>query len=81
MIYVRCKQGRKGLLVLAGKLQRIHPGWSGFVPRSVYLTATVFLEPAQPPAVQEVGPPADPFRRGDREAIHGEDRPWSRRAA
>jgi hypothetical protein len=61
MIHARCKDGQRGILVLAGHLQKVAPGWSGLVDLATFERSKDFLEPFVPPA-QEVGRPPDPFR-------------------
>lgn len=80
MIFARCKPNKAGILFLGDKLNRVKPGWTGLVPRDVYLASSAFLELAEERA-QEVPKEADPFRRGHRLPVHGQARSWSACAA
>lgn len=80
MIFVRCKPNKAGILILADKLHRVKAGWTGLVPRELYLANTSFLEPAEERA-QEVPKEADPFRTGHRCEVHDQARFWSACAA
>jgi hypothetical protein len=80
MIFARCKPNKSGILILGDKLHRVKPGWTGLVPRDLYLANSAFLEPAEDRA-QEVPKKADPFRRGHRCKVHGQAGSWSARAA
>ncbi len=80
MIFARCKPNKAGILILGGKLHRVKAGWTGLLPRAVYLANASFLELADE-QTQGVPKKADPFRGGDRFEIHGQAGSCPARAA